>query len=187
MNTTEQILEILRPNVRLEAGLSESELGRVEESYGFRFPPDLRELLGAALPLDLVDAERQRFPNWREAPNEFIQHYMDWPLEGVLFDVEYNDFWFGTWGERPVKVSEALAVTRRRFADVSRLIPLFLHRFLPSQPCEAGNPVFSVHQTDVVYYGSDLLEYFENEIFEQYNLKGYSTTIRPIPFWSDLA
>ncbi len=187
MNTTEEILEILREKTRLEPGLSESELSRAEEIYQFRFPPDLRDLLGAALPLDLADAERQHFPNWREVPNEFIQNYMDWPLEGTLFDVERDNFWFDEWGERPAEMSEALIIARRRFADVPKLIPLFGHRFLPCQPCETGNPVFSVYQTDVIYYGSDLLEYFQNEFNSKNELKGYGTTIRKIPFWSYLA
>ena len=186
MNTTEEILKILREKTRLEPGLSESELSRAEEIYGFRFPPDLRELLGAALPLSRLESDRQSFPNWREAPNDFIQDIMDWPLDGTLFDIKHDVFWFDAWGKRPDDLNEAFQVARREFSRMPPLIPICGHRFLPSEPCESGNPVLSVYQTDVIYYGSDLLEFFENEFYGKYDLKGYGTTIRKIPFWSYL-
>ena len=174
----------MRGKARLGPGLSETELGRAEEIYGFRFPPDLRELLSAALP---SNEEGSGFPDWRAVPNDYIQMRMDWGLEGVLFDIEMNGFWLGDWGERPTELEAALQIARREFARVPKLIPICGHRFLPSEPCESGNPVFSVHQTDVIYYGSDLLEYFRNEFFDKYELKGFGTTIRRIPFWSFLA
>ena len=60
--------------------------------------------------------------------------------------------------------------------------------YLPERPNTAGNPVFSVYQTDIIYYGSDLWNYLENEFYyyfrtPQYNLKG---SIRRIEFWSDI-
>ena len=188
MNTTEEILALLRSKVRLETGLSERELSRAEEIYDFRFPPDLRALLGAALPSSLSeDKDNSRFPNWRDVPNDYIQMRMEWGLDGVLFDVEMNDFWVESWNERPVDLGAALQIARREFAAVPKLIPVYGHRFLPCEPCKSGNPVFSVHQTDVIYYGSDLLEYFQNEFSDNYQLKGFGTTIHRIPFWSFLA
>ena len=187
MNTTEAILEVLREkSVRLEDGLSESELIRDEEIYGFHFPPDLRELLGAALPLDNLSSKPQRFPNWRETPNNFIQDYLDWPLKGVLFDVERNGFWFDTWGERPPDVREALDVARHKFSQVPKLIPIWAHRFLPSEPCKKGNPIFSVYQTDVIGYGRDLLSYFEYEFLKISHCGEDLAPERRIPFWSEL-
>ncbi len=70
-------------------------------------------------------------------------------------------------------------------AAAPTLIPLIGHRFLPSEPNEAGNPVFSVYQTDIIYYGANLEHYFNNEF------RGWSASedgaYRQIPFWSDLA
>jgi hypothetical protein len=63
------------------------------------------------------------------------------------------------------------------------LVPLISHRYIPSEPNEAGNPVFSVYQSDVIYYGADLADYFEHE------LDGWApvtTPIKHIRFWSDL-
>jgi hypothetical protein len=33
---------------------------------------------------------------------------------------------------------------------------------MPERPFEVGNPVLSVSQTDIIYYGSDLQDYLEN-------------------------
>lgn len=182
MSSTGRILQLLRDaRIELAPGLSESETARAEVVYGFRFPPDLRELLQAALPLG------ERFPDWRTAPNEFIDKMMEWPLNGILFDVEHNSFWLPGWGEKPTDLEAALEIARRAVANAPTLTPIFAHRFLPVEPCQSGNPVFSVMQTDIIYYGSDLLEYFQNELLRKYDLAGYKTTIRKIQLWSSLA
>jgi hypothetical protein len=31
----------------------------------------------------------------------------NWPLEGVLFDLEENVFWDSSWGEKSTELSEA--------------------------------------------------------------------------------
>src|SRR5262249_17955195 len=71
-----------------------------------------------------------------------------------------------------------------------KLIPLISHRYLPEEPHEAGNPVFSVYQSDVIYYGTDLIDYFEREFtgrdyrprLDQLRLN----QMKHIRFWSDL-
>ncbi len=65
-----------------------------------------------------------------------------------------------------------------------KLIPLLSHHYLPATPHEAGNPVFSVYQSDVIYYGTNLDEYFKRELGrEQRNVLG---PIKRIAFWSEL-
>jgi hypothetical protein len=61
---------------------------------------------------------------------------------------------------------------------------LFSHRYLPETPNESGNPVFSVCQSDVIYYGADLAHYFEREFGSTDRL--WPDRIKYIPFWSDL-
>jgi hypothetical protein len=73
------------------------------------------------------------------------------------------------------------------FAAAPRLIPLDGHRYLPETPHERGNPVFSVYQSDVIYYGADLADWVRREDL------GWDVGIpidpaRPpkeIPFWSE--
>jgi len=43
-------------------------------------------------------------------------------------------------------------------------IPVYSHRYLPSEPKATGNPVLSVHQTDIIYYGNDLASYFSRSM-----------------------
>jgi hypothetical protein len=47
--------------------------------------------------------------------------------------------------------------------DAPRLIPIYAHRAVPNEPLEAGNPVFSVMQMDIIIYGNDLEQYLHNE------------------------
>lgn len=72
---------------------------------------------------------------------------------------------------------------------VPKLIPIFSHRFIPQTPGIAGNPGFSMHGFDTIYYGASLNEYFENESGEARNEFGKVHNIRPtrhISFWSHL-
>ena len=55
--------------------------------------------------------------------------------------------------------SRAFAVAKRAMDAAPKLVPIAGHRFIPEAPHEEGNPVFSVHQTDIIYYGRDLAEY----------------------------
>lgn len=113
---------------------------------------------------------------------------MDWPFEGMCFDIEHNSFWLPSWGPKPLALADAYDVARAAIAEAPRLIPICGHRFLPNKPCEAGNPVFSVHQTDIIYYGTDLFDYFRNEFSYYFDRTGYTFAgnVRRIEFWSDL-
>lgn len=59
---------------------------------------------------------------------------------------------------------------------------------LAAQPCRSGNPVFSIVQTDIIYYGADLAHYLLNEFVDRdYTLHTYAQEIRRIEIWSDFA
>ena len=153
-------------------GYTRSELDEAQDRYRLCFPPDLIALL----------LERQPEPgyDWR-GDNPAIHRMLKWPFKTLSFDVEQG-FWWPDWGERPGKASERAEVVRRALSDVPRLIPLIGHRFIPEEPNSVGNPVFSMHGFDTIYYGANLSEYLQNE-FEGTHVVG---TARHIPFWSDL-
>ncbi|WP_256021788.1 hypothetical protein [Paenibacillus kribbensis] len=117
---------------------------------------------------------------------EVIQQRLNWPLEGMIFDIEQHVFWPPEWGERPADSAEAVDICKREFLRVPKLIPINGHRYIPEQPCKAGNPVFSVYQTDIIVYGEDLQDYFQHEFgeksYEQINLD----TVKTVRFWSNL-
>ncbi len=181
-DSTQAIVNLLnKPGIRLERGLTATQIERAQEIYDVRFPPDLRELLENVLPLDPPDFERRHFPDWRDEDNQHIRWRLEFPLDGLLFDVERNNFWLHEWGIKPEALEEQLEVARRAVANAPRLIPIWGHRFLPSEPNERGNPVLSVHQTDIIVYGRDLLSYFQNELGSKYeNIE----PTRPIRFWN---
>lgn len=177
----------LRANgVRFENGLSDEEMRQIERRHRFTFPPDLRLFLKTSMPTS------SRFINWR-GPSDAIQERFDWPSEGICFDVGNNVFWWPEWGQRPNSDSEAIALAKSKLAEVPALIPIYSHAYLPAEPCEAENPIFSVYQADVIHKGGDLAEYLfwifhdedDDEIEDEY--PGFSEDYRWIDFWSALA
>jgi hypothetical protein len=168
--------------VKIEPGLSVEEFAGLERRYGFQFPPDLREFLALGLPVS------DRWVDWRNGDPDLIRGRLDEPVEGICFDIEHNEFWLPEWSDRPADLSEAFAIARRAVAAAPVLIPIYAHRYLPAVPAKSGNPVFSVHQTDIIHYGSDLLDYLRRE-FHPYFGGAEPAAIgecRPIPFWSQL-
>jgi hypothetical protein len=161
------------------SGFTQSELDRAQERYDIRFPPDLAALLLDRSPVGGYD--------WNTDDHR-IHERLAWPTELLLFDVE-NGLWWPGWGERPAEKRAQREVVRDAVRRVPKLIPIFSHRFIPQTPEIAGNPVFSMHGFDTIYYGANLNEYVENEFGGARNEFGSIRNIGPtrhIPFWSDI-
>jgi hypothetical protein len=77
-----------------------------------------------------------------------IVSQLDWPLEGMLFDLENNDFWINSWGNKPATYQQKGIIVRQKYSTFPKLIPIYSLRYIPMGPMEKGNPVFSVHQMD---------------------------------------
>ena len=156
-------------------GYTQAELDSAQCRFGLEFPPDLIALL-----------REKRPANGHDWTNEGdIRRALAWPFEGLLFDVEQNSLWWPEWGTRPSDANAREEILQSIVSRAPKLIPLIAHRYLPEEPREQGNPVFSVHQADVIYYGADLEDYFERE-FLGYNHRPWSQPTKHIPFWSDL-
>ena len=166
-------------DIQFDNGMTDAELDACEEEFGFHFPADLREFLGHALPVS------DRFPNWRGGDREDLKSWLQLPVEGIVFDVQHNGFWLPEWGERPSDADAAAEVVRTLVAEAPKLIPIYAHRMIPDRPATAGNPVFSVHQTDIIYYGCNLRDYFLHEFFADKGLSHWppANSVRPIEFW----
>ena len=172
--------EMRERDIVVEDGLTEAETREAEYRFGFRFPLDLRALLQIGLPVG------DRFPDWRDGDQERLRESLDWPLEGMQFDIRDNAFWLAEWGPRPESLDEAFQITAQAVANAPRLVPVYGHRYIPAEPPRAGNPVFSVYQTDIIIYRSDLLSYFAAEFRGVATWHTPPMDPRPIRFWSEL-
>ncbi|WP_421742383.1 hypothetical protein [Cellulomonas sp.] len=164
--------------VWLDPGLSADELADVERRFGFTFCADHRELLTLAVPVG------DRWPDWLDDDESTLREQLAWPVDGVVVDVVENDFWPASWGPWPDGAREAAA--RAHLASVPTMVPVYAHRYLPSGPAAPGTPVFSIYQTDVIYYGSDLADYLERELLGRSSPVPVPDASLRVPFWSDL-
>lgn len=183
---TKQIINLLqRKGVVFEPGLSDAEVIEIEEKFVIRFPPDLKRFLQCGLPVG------ESFYNWRkgltdETTASAILYMLNWPLKDILFDIRTNNYWTPHWGNKPADLAERIAIAKKHYYTYPKLIPIYSHRFIPSEPHESGNPVFSMYGMDIIYYGYDLATYFANEFYLKLNssFEQPAKPLREIAFWS---
>lgn len=174
-NQWQELIELLdQKNVIFDDGLTDAEVSEIESRYGFRFPDDLRDFLQTVMP------KGYSFTNWR-SDEEPVRDLLDLPVHGILFDVEHG-FWLPEWGERPASMEEACVIVEGEVKRAPKLIPIFGHRLMADRPRTPGNPVLSVHQTDIIYYGFDLEDYLRHE-FDLPGRKPWPAEIKRIEFW----
>lgn len=170
------ISQMKERGIDFDIGLTDAEVAAAEGRFGFRFPPDLRAFLQTALPLG------ERFPNWRSGNEADLREWLDMPRQGILFDIEHNGFWLDEWRPRPVALADAKRAASELVAGAPKLIPIFIHRMMPDEPHLAGNPVFSVHQTDIIHYGFNLADYLRHD-FHLPGREAWPDSVRQIRFW----
>jgi hypothetical protein len=169
---------------RLDPGFSRAELAAVEQAAGTVLPTELRLMLTLALPVG------PPWRDWRTDPSGLMATWRAYVTDGLVVDARHS-FWHDLWGPRPATVAEREQVVRQQAAALPRLFPIFGHRALaidivPGFDSADGNPVFSVHQTDVIYYGNDLADWFNTEF--GIPLPDWAThRPRRVPFWSALS
>lgn len=175
----DQAVENLRSvGVRLDRGLSHDEVSHVQARLDFTFGPEHRHFIQSVLPVG------ESWPDWRNGADEDLRSRLDWPVEGVLYDVRHNGFWPCSWGPRPRGTHDRERDARAHLSLVPKLVPIYSHRYLASDPRFEPSPVFSVHQTDVVVYGDNLLDYVAREFRGSPSHRSGRTRV---PFWSALA
>lgn len=198
-------------------GLSDDEIEAVERRWTLHFPPDYRLFLRRLRSVDrpmtgahfrdpqdgdrLVPDESPSFYNWL-TDTDAIQGRFDWLVESIKLDIEVGvllDLWQENWGPKLATPDASIQRGRELVASAPKLIPIIWHRYLLAEPCQAGNPVLSVYQSDVIVYGYDLRSYF---LMEFYRLLGLDrreiesmvwkeinarfTQYEVIPFWGEL-
>ncbi|KAL1333144.1 hypothetical protein HN51_061891 [Arachis hypogaea] len=178
--------------IQVEPGLTDSEFAIAEAEFGFTFPPDLRAVLAAGLPVGAG------FPNWRASgiSRQLLRCSLELPAAAVSVHVARNAMWAKTWGPRPNEQTKALCVARNALKRAPILVPIFDHCYVPCNPCLAGNPVFFIDEERMFRCGFDLSDFFERESLfrisdagnmssrRNFNVSGGKKP-RWIDFWSD--
>ncbi|MBC1804877.1 SMI1/KNR4 family protein [Listeria booriae] len=180
MLSIESIIAILKKKkVKLAPGLTEDEIRKCEEIFDIKFPAALKNLLKEVLPIS------KEFINWRDHSKRNvlrIKKRLDWPWEGIVFDIEENDFWVQSWGVKPDLVTERIRVAKEKYDVAPKLVPIYSHRYMP----EGSEQVLSVYQTDIIFYGTTLLEYFQIELdWKPYDRMDFEN-IKAISFWTEI-
>jgi hypothetical protein len=181
LNRRQQVREDQLPVIYGARGLSDDEVASIEAQLEFAVPDDFAYLFK-----NLQDPGRVLFP-WSEFDKREYDELIHWVRKGIEFDIEHACLWLERWGEKPRVLSEALDIASKDFETWPKLLAILGHRFLAAEPCRSGNPVFSIVQTDIIYYGADLAHYFLNEFVDHDHAFHTSPEIRRIDVWSDFA
>jgi hypothetical protein len=187
-------------------GLREQEIVSIEQYYQVRFPPDYRLFLQVLHSIDqlqvgakyadggaMIHLTTASFYHWQR-DTEAIQAAYAWLVEGIFFDVQQNNLWLPSWGVKP-PTSEMQEVRVRALVNAApKLVPILGHRYLLAEPCEVGNPVLSIYQSDIIVYSPTLYDYFLIEFGELVGVTSVSGTqltpekfaaYQTIPFWGE--
>ena len=178
----DELIVYLKENgVMFEGGLSERDILNIEKEYEISFPKVWKQFYSIVLPIS------DGFYNWRDNSAEnimYIKEIIKTPFTELLQDID-DIYWCDEWGKEPIEKEERRRIVTEKMRCAPKLIPIYSHRYLASIEVKQ-NPVFSIAGTDVIYYGENLLSYFQIE----FGLKKYDAmncdNISYIPFWSDI-
>lgn len=123
----------------IEPGLTIEELKEVEQKYGFRFPPDVRDFLQVGLPLGCGWHDWRRLGKVTvsdEDTEDTVSQIQK--LHCIPWRVRYSK-------DRQWDENESLAKAQDLASRVYPLIRLCQHRCIPSVPHECGLPILSMH------------------------------------------
>lgn len=189
-------------------GLSEQEIATIEQHYRVHFPPDYRLFLRVLHSVDrpqagakytatgktMIPLTSPSFYHWQR-DTQALEAAYEWLIEGLFFDVQHNALWLQSWGTKPPTAEAQEARVRELVNAAPKLIPILGHRYLLAEPCEAGNPVLSIYQSDIILYGITLYDYFlaefgdlvgENNSYDVHLTQEQFEGYQRIPFWGEL-
>lgn len=179
----------------IDPGLTDAEFELIEREFGFQFADDHRVFLAAGLPVNtrpelrvpgVIYTYSEPWPDWRYADRDKLRGLLNSPCEGVLFDVEHNNFWYDRWGPRPADTASAMAAAKQQLAQAPMMVPVYGHRYLPAERGTFGHPVLSIWQTDIIYYGLDLADYIDQEFGRSGSIEEAREPRASVEFWRDL-
>ena len=164
-------------------GANEQQISAVESHLDQVLPPDLRWLVA-----NTHDPDGYFFP-WVQDVSD-IDSFRDWVFRGIAAHISGAMDWLSAWGPRPEDKQERLDIFTTHFTAWPKLLPVYGHRAIPVSPTKPGNPVFSIMETDIIYYGTSLANWISIEFAnapEAYARNLRIEEARHIPVWSDFA
>ena len=178
-----------RSDCRCEPGLSADEIQRAEDQFQLTMAPLWQEVLSFVHPVELPEPPRAangirrwtRFPDWRLRDIRATQSLIDGAVEGVLFDVEHNGFWWRAWGDPPEDTKDRIEKALSELVQVPRLTPLWDHRYAGSTN---DSPVLSIVQTDLYIPALTLRGMVGGSAQTADDLAPEQYPIGDVPFWS---
>jgi hypothetical protein len=202
-------------------GLSNEQIDALETQWNLRFPPDYRLFLQRLHSVDkpilctgyfsigevpepggdhvaaALDEDAGQYMALDESPSFYNWIDGQDSIQGALEGIVHGLIFSATWEAEPNKVQEIEQNIRSGVAGAPRLIPIIEHRFLLAEPCHAGNPVLSIHQTDIVVCAANLRDFLLGSFIDPMTLSPHDRDkvkkIRPqaahwtdsgsIPYW----
>lgn len=177
------IFKLKNKGILFDEGMSLPEITEIEKRFRITFPTELVQLYSIGLPVS------DGFYDWRnsnEGNVRQIKEVINMPLQGLIFDLKSNNFWCDKFGEKPESIEDARNVLIEHYKRAPQMIPIYGHRYMPFFPNETNIPVFSIMQSDIIYYGMDLVSYLEIEFGFKQHGELIQAKIRYVDFWSDL-
>jgi len=176
-----ELLKALEDNgVDFAEGLSQFEFLKIEQVFDIKFPKDLKDFYSIALPIS------KNFYNWRDFSSEnikIIKYALDRPYKDIYRMVD-EVYWCDDWGVEPDEDKRS-KIIRHKLKKAPKLIPIYSHRYIPMID-RSNLPIFSICNTDVIYYGENLESYLYIEFGNRKQSEIDFGKINQVPFWSDL-
>jgi hypothetical protein len=179
------ITKIRKTDTPVVDGLSQDEIDQIESLLGAVIPPDLKTLFRVGMPVSNNNNNPELFPDWHNNFPKLIKDMQTDVERAFTHDIEKCGYWHSSFGKKPSSIGEAKKQAIKVIRSWPPLIRVYGHRFMPTSPSGAGNPVLSVWQaTDSIYYGNDLADYLRHEFEITLPIK-IPESPRDVPFWGD--
>ncbi|MCR5837526.1 MAG: hypothetical protein K6G88_13570 [Lachnospiraceae bacterium] len=127
------------------------------------------------------------FYNWRDQSDNninYIKSSIARPISDI-YELAADVYWNDSWGEEPCDSKTIEEVVRKKILSAPKLIPVFAHRYMPLIGGKQV-PIFSIHGTDVICYGNNIEQYLKIEFGGMNQNEVDLSSIRSVPFWSEL-
>lgn len=164
-------------------GLSNRQIGELEEVLGYQMPFEIGLMLVMAVP----SAEPWR--QWTNAVDDWSA-WNEQLVAGFVFDIEHNDVWSIDWGPKPATLAGQINVMREQLDAAPALFPIYGNHVVPLTAAEGqansdGNPILLIDGSSVAVLGDDLAAWMHRQF--EVPLPMWPAEPRTFPFWSALA